>query len=87
VRTHHKFSKIKKNFGFLKIYSVSARTCEEGGLSQCGHFANKGRGGQFFVIFVRKSFMDGLLAVKQFDLLKTKGSRNAIRVVLNCGGA
>jgi len=30
-----------KNFGFFEIYGVSAWT-SGGGLSQCGHFANKG---------------------------------------------
>jgi len=35
-----------KNFAFFEIYDVSARTR---GLSQCGHFSNKGRG-QFFAI-------------------------------------
>jgi len=29
------------------------------GLSQGGHFSDKGGGGQFFEIFVRTSFMDG----------------------------
>jgi len=35
----------RKNFGFFEIYGVSARTRGEGGLSQCGHFTDKG--GQF----------------------------------------
>jgi len=34
----------------FEIYGVSARTRREGGLSQCGHFVDKGRGGQFFAI-------------------------------------
>jgi len=38
-----------KRLGFFKIYGVSAWTS---GLSQCGHFADKGEGGggQFFAI-------------------------------------
>jgi len=39
-----------KNFGLFKIYGVSAPTRVEGMLSQCGHFADKGEGGQFFTI-------------------------------------
>jgi len=31
-----------KNFGFFEICGVSARTRKEEGLSQCGHFADKG---------------------------------------------
>jgi len=46
-----------KNFGFFEIYGVSARTRGEG-LSQGGHFSDKGGGGQFFCNFVRTSFMD-----------------------------
>jgi len=37
-----------KNFGFFKIYGVSARTRVEG-LSQCRHFSDKERD-QFFAI-------------------------------------
>jgi len=39
---------------FFEIYGVSARTW--GGLSQCGHFVDKGVN---FYDFVRTSFMDG----------------------------
>jgi len=42
-----------KNLGFSKIYGVSART--GGGVSQCGHFSDKGGEG---VNFVRTSFID-----------------------------
>jgi len=45
-----------KNFGSFEIYGVSERTR---GLSQCGHFANKGRGESIFRDFVRTSFMYG----------------------------
>jgi len=38
-----------KNFGFFEIYGVSAGTKGEGGLSQCGHFADK-REGELFAI-------------------------------------
>jgi len=40
-----------KNMGFFEIYGKSART--------------RGRGGQFFAIFVRTSFMDGHLKVNK----------------------
>jgi len=33
----------------------------KGGMSQCGHFSDKGGWGQFFRDFVRTSFMDGPL--------------------------
>jgi len=36
-----------KNFGIFEIYGMSARTR---GLSQCGHFADKCEGDQFFAI-------------------------------------
>jgi len=58
-----------KNTGFFKIYGVSTRTRGEG-LSQCGHFADKGRGGSIFGDFVRTYFMDGPLpywkAIKKY---------------------
>jgi len=47
-----------KSLGIIKIYSVSTRTS---GLSQCGHFAD--RGGVFFRDFVLTSFMDDLLTM------------------------
>jgi len=37
--------------GFIEIYSVSAPTFGQGGLSQCGHFADKGGGGVNFLRF------------------------------------
>jgi len=40
----------QKNFGFFEMFSVSARTMGEEGLNQCGYFADKGRGRQFFAI-------------------------------------
>jgi len=43
-----------KDLGFFEIYGMSARTR---GLSQCGHFADKG--GQFFAILCGRLFMDG----------------------------
>jgi len=46
-----------KNFEFFEIYGVSARTRGRG-LSQCGHFSDKGEGGSIFRNFVRTSFMD-----------------------------
>jgi len=46
-----------QNIGFFEIYGVSARKTEEGGLSQCGHYSDKGRG-SIFRDFVRTSFMD-----------------------------
>jgi len=46
--------------GFFEIYGVSARIRVGGGLSQCGHFADKVEGGSSFRDFVRTSFMDGL---------------------------
>jgi len=36
-----------KNFKFFEIYGMSARTR---GVVQCGHFSDKGEGGQFFAI-------------------------------------
>jgi len=45
MRTSARFG--AKNFGFFEIFGVSARTMEEEGLNQCGHFADKGREGQF----------------------------------------
>jgi len=51
-----------KNFGFFEIYGVSVRTRGRG-LSQCGHFTEKGGVGSNFRGFVRTSFMDGCLAV------------------------
>jgi len=36
-----------KHLEFFEIYGVSERTREEGGLSQCGHFADKGDGVNF----------------------------------------
>jgi len=38
-----------KNFGFFENYGLSARTKGEG-LSQCGHFAARGKGSIFFTI-------------------------------------
>jgi len=38
-----------KNFGFIEIYGVSVRT-KGREFNQCGHFADKGVGGQFFAI-------------------------------------
>jgi len=35
------------NFGFFEIYGISARDKREGGLSQCGHFSDKGEGVKF----------------------------------------
>jgi len=56
--------------------------CQHGqsGLSQCGHFADKGRGESFFLDFVRTSFMDASLFQGQlqsnclFSLSKKRGS-------------
>jgi len=39
-----------KNFRFFEIYGVYPRTRGKGELSQCGHFADKEGGGQFFAI-------------------------------------
>jgi len=36
-----------KNFGFFKIYCVSARIRGEKGLNQCGHFSDKREGVNF----------------------------------------
>jgi len=47
----------QKNLGFFEIYVVSARTRREGGLSQCGHYADKGEG-SIFRDFMRTSFME-----------------------------
>jgi len=52
-----------KTFGFFEIYDVCARTSGEMGLSQCGHFADKGGRDQFFAFFLRTSFMDGPAAL------------------------
>jgi len=48
-----------KNFGFFKIYGVSARTK---GWRQCRHFTGMG-GDQFFAIFCADSFMDDLMVL------------------------
>jgi len=57
-----------KNFGFLEIYDVTARTK---GLSQCVHFANKrGWRGSIFRDFVRTIFIDGQSLIN--DLLTFK---------------
>jgi len=50
-----------KNFEFFEIYGVSART-KGRGLSQCGHFVDKGSGSSVFRDFVRTSFMHGPLS-------------------------
>jgi len=51
----------KKNFGFFEIYGVPERTRRRG-LSQCGHFVDKERGGSIFRDFMRMSFMYGPLS-------------------------
>jgi len=50
-----------KNFGFFEIYGMFAIRTDKGGggLSQCGHFADKGDKESIFRDFVRTSFMDG----------------------------
>jgi len=55
-----------KYAGFFEIYGVSART---GGLSQRGHFADKGEGGQFFAILCGRLFLDGPLSCCVCDFL------------------
>jgi len=42
------------NCGFFEIYGVSARSRGKVGLSQCGHFADKEGGGQFFAILCER---------------------------------
>jgi len=46
-----------KNFGFFKIYGVSARLRREEGLNHCGQRRS------IFCDFVRMSFMDGPFSV------------------------
>jgi len=48
-----------KHIGFFEIYGVSVRTRLRRGLSQYGHFSDKG--GSVFRDFMRTSFMDGSL--------------------------
>jgi len=47
-----------KNFGFFKIYGMSARKREEGGSASADFF---GQGGPIFFDFMRTSFVDGPL--------------------------
>jgi len=61
-----------KNFGFFEIYGLSARTSEERGLSQCGHFSDKEEGSVFRDL-VWTSFMDNpsvLLKIKNLSLVE-----------------
>jgi len=55
MRTSHFL--VQKSFGFFEIYRV-LHGQGEGGLSQIGHFSDKGEGVNFSQ-FVRTSLMDG----------------------------
>jgi len=75
-----------KNIEFFEIYSVSARTRGEGGLSQCGHFADKREFHLFLcrkfitnykqIIYVKHQIFYGGFLVRGSEVTKMSRHRN-----------